>query len=83
MGRLAEQSAPASHAFNITPSDAANLANNTRYVFVGGAGNLKVDTVGGETLMITGLTAGSVLPLRVKKVYATGGTTATNLVGLY
>lgn len=83
MSRLSEQSAPASHAFNITPSDSVNLTANTRYVFVGGAGALKVDTVGGETLTITGITAGSVLPLRVKKIYATGGTTATNLVGLY
>lgn len=83
MGRLSEQSAPASHAFNVTPSDAANLTSPTRYLFVGGAGNIKVDTVGGETLTITGVVAGSVLPLRVKKIYATGGTTATNMVGFY
>jgi hypothetical protein len=83
MGRLAEQGAPAQHAANVTPSDTVDLANNTRYLFVGGAGNIKVTTVGGETLTITGVIAGSVLPLRVKRVFATGGTTATNMVGLY
>lgn len=82
MGRLSEQSAPASKAFAITPHDTNLLAANTRFIFVGGAGALKVDTTGGDTVTLTGCTAGSVYPIRAKKVYSTG-TTATSLVALH
>lgn len=72
---------PAATAFAITPSDGADLADSTRAIYVGVGGDVKVTTVGGDTVTFVGATAGSVLPIRAKKVFATG-TTATNLVGM-
>jgi hypothetical protein len=49
---------------------------------VGGGGNLKVDTAGGQVgVTLTGVAAG-LLRLRVTRVYQTG-TTATGLVALW
>lgn len=73
---------PASDGAAVTPNDNADLVTSSRYVFVGGAGALKVDLVSGNTLTLTGITAGTVLPLRVRRVYATG-TTATNIAVLF
>lgn len=70
------------HAAAITPSDAAALSPPSGRLFVGGAGNLKVDTIGGETVTFTGVVAGSLIPVRAIKVYATG-TTATNIAALW
>lgn len=76
-------SGPSRNAAAVTPADGANLANPAMALYVGGAGNVKVDTVGGQTgVTFTGVTAGSVLPIQVTKVYATG-TTATTIVALY
>ena len=69
-------------AFAITPSDTVNL-QNVAVVFVGGAGNIRVMTANGDIVTFTGVVAGSVLPVQVLRVYATGGTTATSLVGIY
>ena len=74
--------APASNAFVVTPADGSNLTHAARALFVGGAGDVKVDTLGGDTVTFTGVLAGSILPVRILKVYATG-TTATNLVAVY
>ena len=69
-------------AFAITPSDTVNL-QNVAVVYVGGAGNIKVMTANGDTVVFNGVLAGTVLPVQVLRVYATGGTTATYLVGIY
>lgn len=66
----------------VTPNDGSDLTNFAAALFVGGAGNVKVDMVGGSTLTLTGVVAGSVLRIRVKRVYATG-TTATNIAALW
>ena len=74
---------PAQSAVAITPSDASNLARESRGIWVGGAGDLKVDMVGtGTGVTFVGIPAGSLLPLRVSKIYATG-TTATDIVEVY
>lgn len=73
---------PAEHAAAITPNDAADLPTVARAIYIGGAGNVKADVVGGETVTFTGLAAGSVLSMRIKRVHAIG-TTATNLVALW
>jgi len=74
--------APAENAFSVTPNDSTDMANAARALFVGGAGDVKVDTTGGDTVTFTGVTAGMILPVRVTRVYATG-TTATNIVAVY
>jgi hypothetical protein len=73
---------PATHGATITPSDSTALANATRAIYVGGAGDLAVKLVGGEQVTLTGVTAGTIYPLRAAYVLSTG-TTATNLVGLW
>lgn len=73
---------PARNAASITPSDDDDLANVSKSLFVGGAGTLKIDTVGGSTVTFTGVVAGSIIPVRAAKIYATG-TTATNIVSMY
>jgi hypothetical protein len=72
---------PARTALAVTPSDSADLTLIARALYVGGAGNLSVDTVGGDTVSFVGVQAGSFLPVRVRRVRATG-TTATNIVAL-
>jgi len=73
--------APARDATPVTPSDGADLVNVTKALVIGGAGNISVITAAGNTVLISGLTAGAILNLRVSRVRATG-TTATNIVAL-
>ena len=72
---------PAYDMAAVTASNTANI-NPTRGVYIGGAGDLKVDTAGGTTITLSATAAGSILPISVKRIYATG-TTATNIVALY
>lgn len=73
--------APATTGQAVTPSDTVDLTNVSRWLFVGGAGNVVVITSAGTTLTFTGVAAGTLLPIRVSRVKATG-TTATNMVAL-
>lgn len=69
-------------AFAVTPSDASGLGYITNGLYVGGAGSIKVDFRNdGTGVTLAGVLAGTVLPIQVSKVYATG-TTATNIVAL-
>jgi hypothetical protein len=75
---------PAVYAFAITPHNDNDLAFVTRAIWVGGAGAVEVITSGGDTVVLAGITAGTLLPVRAKRVRA-AGTTVTNglLIGLY
>lgn len=73
---------PAENAFDVTPNDSADLSQFTRGLYLGNAGDVKVDTIGGDTVTFTSLSAGVIHPIRVARVYATG-TTATNIIGVY
>ncbi|MGA1670277.1 MAG: spike base protein, RCAP_Rcc01079 family [Candidatus Nanopelagicaceae bacterium] len=73
---------PAERAFAITGNDSTDLTVFPRAIYVGGAGNVKVITLGGDTVTFSGVLAGTVLPVRVKRVFSTD-TTATNLIGIY
>jgi len=68
----------------ITPSDSTDLSGGvTRAIYVGVAGNMVADSEHGETtITFTGLLAGVIYPLRVKRVRSTS-TTASNLLALY
>lgn len=66
----------------VTPSDTADLATPARSLWVGGAGNVRVTTLRGTDLLISGVAAGTVLPFRVKRVWATN-TTATLIIAGY
>ena len=65
-------------AVAVTPSDATILPPSTIYVGVGGDVAVEPWT-GDNTVTFVGLPAGAIVPVRVRRVLATG-TTATNLV---
>lgn len=70
------------NAFVITPSDVDDLPHPTVAIYVGIAGNIKLDLIGGDTITLTNLAAGAWHPISATKVYTTD-TTATEIVGAY
>lgn len=79
--RNVDATVSARRAAAVTLSDSAIL-ENTRALYIGGAGNLKVTMVEGGDVTFSGLNAGTILPIQVTKAYATGST-ATNIIALY
>jgi hypothetical protein len=73
---------PAFRAAAVTPDNSTDLPSFARGLYVGGAGDVKVDTAGADTVTFAGVPAGSLLPVRVRRVYATG-TTATSIVAVW
>jgi hypothetical protein len=73
---------PADHIEAVSPSDTDELTHVSRALWVGGAGNMVVVTVGGETVTITAIPAGTLLPIRVKQVKS-GSLTASAILNLY
>ncbi len=73
---------PAEHAFEITTNDNSDLPFITRYIWVGGGGDVHVIMLGGEEVTFRALAAGTLLRIRARKVFQTG-TDATQLVGMY
>lgn len=73
-------SSPGKHAAAVTPNDSVDLGTYARALLVGTSGDIKVDTVGGETVTIVAFSG--ILPLRVKRVYLTG-TSALNITAIW
>lgn len=73
--------APAEAGEAITPSDTLDLNNVSRALYVGTSGDLRLILVDGGTITLSGVQAGTIYPVRVRRVLASG-TTAGNLVGL-
>lgn len=74
-----QNSAPADDLFAITPSDTVALATVPKALLVTVAGNVAVRGTGSSPVTLA-VTAGQILPIRARYVYATN-TTAT-VVGL-
>ena len=74
-------SGPAASGFAVSPNDASDLPETTRALYVGIGGNMAVRMLSGETLTLSNLSAGSLLPLRVTRVMSSG-TTASAIIGL-
>jgi hypothetical protein len=76
----------ASAAYVVTPNDGADLPSVAFGLYIGTAGTLKVDCASEAsdankvTVTFPNVVQG-ILPLKVKRVYATG-TSATNIVAL-
>jgi len=51
-------------------------------LYIGGAGNVQVTTMGGDVILLTGISAGSFLPVQVKGI-STTNTTATGIIALF
>jgi len=66
------------HAATALQSDTVDLKNPVM-VYVGGDGNVKITTQGGEPATFVGLSAGDFLPVSAVRIWSTG-TTATNLM---
>lgn len=77
---MSTESRPATGGAAVTPSDSADITE-TRGLYIGTAGNLKVTFADGTTATLTSV-ANGVIPLKVKRVWATG-TTATGITALY
>jgi hypothetical protein len=73
---------PPEEAAAIAPDDAAPLAHVTRAVYVGSGGDLRVRMLKGGVVTLASVPGGSLIPLRVSQIYATGST-ASDLVGLW
>lgn len=74
--------APADDAEVVTPSDSTDLVYTGRALYVGTGGNVAVVTKKGNTRTFTNVIDGSLIPIRVTRVLATG-TTATDMLSLY
>lgn len=73
---------PAEGAFSVTPSDTEDLPKQARGLYIGGSGDIYLDTPNDQNVPFIGLVAGTPLPVRVVRVRNTN-TTATNIVALY
>lgn len=74
---------PAGNAVAVTPHNSTDLTIASRALWIGGAGNISVEMVGGQSAVVfTGIPAGTWMPLRVTRVNSTN-TTATSIVAVY
>ena len=78
----AENTAPAEGAISVTPNDSNDLTYLARSLFVGTSGNIVVNMADGSSVTFANVQSGQFLPIRVKRILATG-TTATNILALY
>lgn len=70
------------HAAVVSPSNTVDLTNPTKGIYVGGAGDLKVNMFGGDTVTFVAVPAKTYLPICVTRVFLTG-TGATKIVALW
>jgi hypothetical protein len=75
-------SSPASHAAPVTPSDDTDLGYVTRYLWVGGVGDVEVIMLDGTTVVLLAVPSGSLLPIRVSRV-KDANTAATSIVAIW
>ena len=69
-------------AIDISGADhAISSPNGAKGLFVGGAGNVKMQTIVGNTRTFTGVVAGTILPIQFDTIFMTD-TTATNMMAL-
>lgn len=88
---MAYQKLQVERAAAVTPSDTVNIpyVGGDTYtnkwpavLYIGGAGNIRVLTAGGDDVTFNGVVAGTFLPIQVIRVFSTG-TTATNIVATW
>jgi|TARA_R100001163_G_C5058306_1_gene194903 hypothetical protein len=69
-------------AVDVVPATLETLVIPGAVLYIGTGGNIKVDTVSGDTVTFKNVADGSVLAVQVKKVYNTG-TSANDIIALY
>jgi hypothetical protein len=79
----ADATVSAHRASAITTSNSTVFVQPTRALYIGGSGDITVDMAdGGSSVLFVGVLSGTILPIQVTRIYATG-TTATSIVALY
>lgn len=78
----AAQMQPAQSGEAVTKSDTVELSHVSRGVYVGGAGDVVAIMADGTSLTFSSVPAGTILPIRAKRIHSTG-TSATNMLALY
>lgn len=73
---------PHAGATAVTPDDSNDLPITAESLYIGGAGDVRVDTVESADVVFASVSAGTVLPVQVTRVYATN-TTASSIVALF
>ncbi len=72
----------AENAFAVTAHDSNNEAIPGSALYVGGVGNLTLETVGGQVVQFLAVQAGTLIPVQFKRVNLTL-LTASGLIGIY
>lgn len=75
------QEQPSPQFFAVTPHDTNPLAANSRGIYVGATGDLRVRSISGDVVTFVAVPAGLLLPIRCDRVLASG-TTASSIVAL-
>lgn len=73
---------PAIDGQPVVPSNTALLAQVSRAIYVGTAGDISAELASGTQVTFIAVPAGMILPLRLRKIRATG-TSAQNIVALW
>jgi len=73
---------PPEHAQAIVPHNGQDLAFATRALYVGTAGNIALRMLDGTQVTLANVQGGTMLPIRVDRVLATG-TTAGAIIALW
>lgn len=72
---------PGIDATPIVPNDNQDLTTISRALYVGSAGDVRVQLVNGSEAVFQSMTPGAFYPLRIRRVFATG-TTAGGLISV-
>ena len=67
----------------VTNSDTTELTNTSRTLYIPSNGDLKVTTVGGDTVTFIGLSAGAFIPGRFRQVWDTGTTVSGAIINCW
>lgn len=78
---ISELTTPATNAKAVTKSD-SDTFDATKAVYVGATGDVKVTMFGGMDVTFEAVPTGTVLPIRVTKIFSTG-TSASKFVILW
>ena len=88
---MAYQKLQVSRAAAVTPSNTVDIpsvstqdgsGNNGCVLYVGGFGDVRVLTAGGDDVTFVGINGGTFVPVQVLRVYSTN-TTATDIVAMW
>lgn len=70
-------------AQSVRPSDSDKVSDVPFNIFVGTGGDLKVDTIDGQTITLKNIASGTYIDfIKINKVYARG-TTATDIIAIH